>query len=75
VTVAPRYVVGGPGDGVGQAVEGGVRGTWLMSHAGTPVFYPDPPGSDCACAYDEVWYGAERQGAAGQKAPARPGLR
>lgn len=57
VTLAPSYVVGGPGEGVGQAVENGVRGTWLMGHAGAPVFYPEPPGEDCACAYDQAWYG------------------
>jgi lysine 2,3-aminomutase len=55
VTVAPDYVVGGAPAGLGQAVEGGVRGTWLMSHAGAPVFYPDPPETDIDCAYDEAW--------------------
>lgn len=55
VTVAPDYVVGGAPAGLGQAVESGVRGTWLMGHAGAPVFYPDPPETDIDCAYDEVW--------------------
>jgi lysine 2,3-aminomutase len=57
VTIAPDYVVGGSGAGLGQAVERGVHGTWLMSHAGAPVFYPDPPGVDLACDYDDRWYG------------------
>ena len=56
VTVAPSYVVG-EGAGPGEAVEGGVRGTWLMSHAGAPVFYPDPPGADLTCPYEPTWYG------------------
>ena len=43
--------------GFGQAVENGVRGTWLMGHAGAPAFYPEPPQADCACAYDQAWYG------------------
>jgi lysine 2,3-aminomutase len=57
VTVAPGYVAGGPGDGIGRAVERGVGGTWLLGHAGVPVFYPDPSEADCACAYEEAWYG------------------
>jgi lysine 2,3-aminomutase len=57
VTVAPSYLMGGPGEGFGAAVENGVRGTWLMGHAGAPAFYPDPPEADCDCAYDEAWYG------------------
>jgi lysine 2,3-aminomutase len=56
VTVAPSYVAGGPGDRFGQAVDHGVGGTWLMGHAGAPVFYPDPPEADCACTYEETWY-------------------
>jgi lysine 2,3-aminomutase len=74
VTLAPGYVVGGPGDRFGEAVEGGVGGTWLQGHAGAPVFYPDPPEADCACAYDEVWYGAGVPGLLAQKAPDRAGL-
>jgi len=61
--VAPGLVVGGSGAGIGEAEEGGVRGTWLMSHAGAPVFYPDPPESECRCAYDEVWYRGDRPAA------------
>ncbi len=56
VTLAPDYVAGGPGTGIGQALEDGVRGTWLMSHAGAPVFYPDPPESDVHCDYERAWY-------------------
>jgi lysine 2,3-aminomutase len=56
VTVAPGYAVG-DGAPLGEAVEGGVRGTWLLGHAGAPVFYPDPPEADLACAYDARWYG------------------
>jgi len=59
VTVAPDYVVGGAGAGLGQALEGGARGTWLMSHAGAPVFYPDPAEGKLDCDYDERWQ-AER---------------
>jgi lysine 2,3-aminomutase len=57
VTVAPDYAVGAE-PRLGQAVQDGVRGTWLTGHAGAPVFYPDPPESDLTCAYDRVWYGA-----------------
>jgi lysine 2,3-aminomutase len=56
VTLAPDYLVGGGRGGPGEAVEDGARGTWLMSHAGAPVFYPDPPEADLGCGYDEVWY-------------------
>jgi lysine 2,3-aminomutase len=57
VTVAPDYAAGAE-DRLGQALQDGVRGTWLTGHAGAPVFYPDPPEADLGCAYDEVWYGA-----------------
>jgi lysine 2,3-aminomutase len=57
VTLAPDYVAGSA-SGLGQAVEGRVAGTWLMGHAGSPVFYPDPPGADLTCPYDARWYGA-----------------
>ncbi len=51
VTVAPDYAVGAESR-LGQALEGGVRGTWLLGHAGRPVFYPDPPGGPLACRED-----------------------
>jgi lysine 2,3-aminomutase len=60
VTVAPGYVAGGQGDGIGRAREHGIAGTWLQGHAGVPVFYPDPPEADCACAYEEAWYAGPR---------------
>ena len=69
VTVAPDYVVGG-GAGLGEALEHGVRGTWLTGHSGAPVFYPDPPETDLTCAYDTRWYGGD--GPAG--APGAPPL-
>lgn len=68
VTLDPNYVVGGPGEDVGKAVENGVRGTWLMGHAGAPVFYPEPPEVDCACAYDQAWY---RDGGGPERGPPR----
>lgn len=56
VTVAPDYLVGA-GAGLGEAIEHGVRGTWLVGHSGAQVFYPDPPETDLTCAYDTCWYG------------------
>lgn len=75
VTLAPDYVVGGAGAGLGQAVHGGVRGTWLMGHAGAPVFYPDPPESDCACDYERTRFGADSPVAMPGSWADRPGLR
>jgi lysine 2,3-aminomutase len=64
VTLAPDYVVGGAGQGLGEAVEQGVRGTWLRGHAGRLVFYPDPPDADLSCPYDARWFGGPAQGGA-----------
>jgi lysine 2,3-aminomutase len=64
VTLQPGWLLG-PGDpGVPPAVATGsaaapgrARGHWLRSWKGRPVFYPEPPGTDCTCPYDEVFYG------------------
>ncbi len=62
VTVAPDYVAGAA-HRFGEAIEQGVRGTWLTGHRGAPVFYPDPPETDLTCAYDERWFGGPNRGA------------
>jgi lysine 2,3-aminomutase len=49
ITLAPDWTGRGP-------LERGDGGTWLRNLRGERVLYPDPPDSDCACAYDEVWY-------------------
>jgi lysine 2,3-aminomutase len=49
ITLAPDYA-GGAG------FERGAGGTWLRNLRGERVRYPDPPFSDCACPYDDVWY-------------------
>ena len=74
VTLQPGWLLG-PGDPavppaasspVGRvAPPGEARGHWIRSWKGRPVFYPEPPGTDCACPYDTVFYGdaaALRQG-------------
>jgi lysine 2,3-aminomutase len=49
VTLQPSYLVG-------EGVEG-VRGHWLRNYRGDRYFYPEPPGEDCACPYEAVYYG------------------
>jgi lysine 2,3-aminomutase len=60
VTLQPSYLLG--------REEADVRGAWLRNGRGERFFYPDPPGRDCACPYEAVYYGA---GAAAR--PAGPG--
>ncbi len=66
VTLQPGWLLG-PGDpGAppipaatpgGAAAPGAARGHWIRSWRGKPVFYPEPPETDCSCPYDEVFYG------------------
>ncbi len=55
VTLQPGYVVGPDGAG---------RGTWLRNSRGERYLYPDPPGRDCTCPYEAVYY-ASRDGGTG----------
>ena len=75
VTLQPGWLLG-PGDPAvppavatgSAAAPGRARGHWLRSWRGRPVFYPEPPESDCTCPYDEVFYGdgaARREGVTG----------
>jgi lysine 2,3-aminomutase len=75
VTLQPGWLLG-PGEpgappalATGTAAAPGTaRGHWLRSWRGKPVFYPEPGEIDCACPYDEVFYGeraALRQGGHG----------
>ncbi|MGC3997284.1 MAG: KamA family radical SAM protein [Anaeromyxobacter sp.] len=52
VTLQPSYVLGEDGG------EGGTPGHWLRNHRGERYFYPAPPGQDCSCAYEQVYYAA-----------------
>jgi len=75
VTLQPGWLLG-PGDpdvpptmasGL-AAAPGRARGHWLRSWRGRPVYYPEPPETDCTCPYDEVFYGEHaprRKGASG----------
>ena len=63
VTLQPRYLLGpgdegGPVAGANGAVAepGREAGHWLRSFGGERVYYPEPPETDCACPYDEVFY-------------------
>lgn len=53
VTLSPDYRIDGPA--------AGAPGTWFRSHRGEESFYPDPPSSDCACPYEEVYYAARQE--------------
>jgi len=60
VILAPDYVARAspPGSAAGAAGwPRGDGGTWLVNHHGRRVLYPDPPGADCACPYDAVYFG------------------
>jgi lysine 2,3-aminomutase len=48
VTLQPSYLLG--------AGDEGVRGHWLRNFRGERYFYPEPPGQDCTCAYEAVYY-------------------
>ncbi len=69
VTLQPGYLIG-PGDASGPppvaavavAAPGRSPGHWLRSWRGEPVFYPEPPESDCNCPYDEVFYAGPARG-------------
>ncbi len=55
VTLSPSYAVGAD-----------AQGTWFRSFRGERHLYPDAPGRDCACAYDSVYYGPDREAAGGR---------
>jgi lysine 2,3-aminomutase len=75
VTLQPGWLLGPGEPGVPPALATGTaaapgtaRGHWLRSWRGKPVFYPEPRETNCACPYDEVFYGergALRQGGHG----------
>jgi lysine 2,3-aminomutase len=45
------------------------RGAWLRNGRGEPYFYPEPPGRDCTCPYEAVYYRApDGQGPGGTAA-------
>jgi len=65
VTLQPSYLLGAGGpSGPPEDAPGGVarpgraQGHWLRNWRGEPVYYPEPPESDCSCPYDEVFYGS-----------------
>jgi lysine 2,3-aminomutase len=47
ITIQPDYRSG-------PAEEGGA---WFRNYRGDRYFHPEPPGRDCTCPYDEVFYG------------------
>ncbi len=57
VTLQPDYRLPAP------AGAGG--GAWFRNHRGEPYLYPEPPGRDCTCPYEAVYYGAREAGAGG----------
>jgi lysine 2,3-aminomutase len=54
VTLQPSYLLGTSG-----ADE---RGTWLRNGRGERYFYPEPPGQDCTCPYEAVYYASGEDG-------------
>jgi lysine 2,3-aminomutase len=54
VTIQPDYQL--PGEGGGGMGGEPTCGTWFVNYRGARYFYPDPPETDCACPYDEVFY-------------------
>jgi lysine 2,3-aminomutase len=55
VTLAPAYRLADGGAG---------GGAWLRNGRGERYFYPEPPGRDCTCPYEQVYY-ASRDGRSG----------
>ena len=53
VTLQPEYRLPTPAGG----------GAWFRNRRGERYLYPDPPGRDCTCPYEQVYYGTS--GAAG----------
>ncbi len=49
VTLQPAYLL--PGEAGNPA-----RGHWFRNWKGDRYFYPEPPGRDCACPYEAVYY-------------------
>lgn len=58
VTLSPEYRTGAPPDAEARG-----PGTWFRNPRGETAFYPEPPSQDCSCAYEEVYYGAQRAAA------------
>ncbi len=63
VTLQPEYLLGPGGPEAPPPARGEagpsrqpVAGHWLRDFRGEPRFYPEPPGADCSCPYDEVFY-------------------
>jgi lysine 2,3-aminomutase len=56
VTLQPDYLAGGS-LAAARGERDGVPGHWLRSYRGERYFYPEPPGDDVSCPYDEVFYG------------------
>ncbi|BDG01823.1 KamA family radical SAM protein [Anaeromyxobacter oryzae] len=63
VTLQPTYLLG-------EGEQGG-RGHWLRNHRGERYFYPEPPGRDCTCPYEEVYYGGADGALDGARADGR----
>jgi lysine 2,3-aminomutase len=57
VTLQPDYRLPAPGGAGG--------GTWFRNGRGETYLYPDPPGRDCACPYEAVYYAGPTAGPAG----------
>lgn len=62
VTLQPTYLLG-------EGEQGG-RGHWLRNYRGERYFYPEPPGRDCTCGYEQVYY---RDAGGGAVAPVAAG--
>jgi lysine 2,3-aminomutase len=65
VTLQPRYLLG-------EGAEASGRGHWLRSFEGERYFYPEPPRRDCACPYEEVYYGPSAGGRPAREGGAGP---
>jgi lysine 2,3-aminomutase len=61
ITLQPDYRAGLPS---------AVGGTWFRNYRGERYFHPDPPGRDCSCPYDEIFYAGVQASAAGGGAAA-----
>jgi lysine 2,3-aminomutase len=64
VTLGPSYLLGSGSPGEG--------GTWLRNWRGERYFYPEPPGRDCTCPYEAVYYGATGAAAGATVGPPAP---
>jgi lysine 2,3-aminomutase len=57
VTLQPEYHLG-------EGSERGTRGHWFRNYRGERYFYPESPGRDCTCPYEQVYYGGRTSGGA-----------